>query len=114
MNRTEIENLYTKLIETIPDIQRKGKTMPYTSINGHMFSFLSKEGKIGLRLSPEDRNAIMSKYHAPLMMQHDRVMKEYVEIPDNLLDQTSTLADYLQKSLDYVSTLKPKPTKKKK
>ena len=48
------------------------------------------------------------------MEQHGRIMKEYVEVPDNLLPEIEQLSKYLQKSFDYVSSLKPKPTKKKK
>lgn len=32
--------LYEKLLATIPGIERKGATMPYTSLNGNMFSFI--------------------------------------------------------------------------
>ena len=35
--------LYEKLVATNPQVERKGKTMPYTSLNGHMFSFLSND-----------------------------------------------------------------------
>jgi len=42
--------LYEALIATHPKIERKGKSNPYTSVNGHMFSYLSKEGELGLRL----------------------------------------------------------------
>ena len=42
--------LYDRLVATNPDLKRKGKTMPYTSLNGHMFSFLTKEGMLALRL----------------------------------------------------------------
>ncbi|HWY45931.1 MAG TPA: hypothetical protein VNX70_01020 [Bryobacteraceae bacterium] len=37
--------LYEKLVATNPKVERKGATVPYTSLNGHMFSYLSKEGK---------------------------------------------------------------------
>jgi len=47
--------LYENLNELFPDIDRKGKSMPYTSLNGHMFSFLDKNGIMGLRLAAEDR-----------------------------------------------------------
>jgi len=104
--------LYDKLIESNPRIVRKGKTTPYTSLNGHMFTFLSKEGAMGLRLSSEDREEFIRKYNSTLMEQYGRIMKEYVVVPDDLLNDTKTLAKYLQKSLDYISTLKPKPTKK--
>ncbi len=113
---SSIETLahYNTLVENNPEIERKGKTMPYTSINGHMFSFLSKEGVMGLRLSTEDRVLFIEKFKSSLMEQHGRIMKEYVKVPANLLVKTETLSAYLQKSLDYVSKLKPKPTKKKK
>ena len=33
---------YEALVATGPGVERKGKTMPYTSVNGHMFSFLGE------------------------------------------------------------------------
>jgi TfoX/Sxy family transcriptional regulator of competence genes len=104
--------LYDNLIGDNPKIERKGKTTPYTSINGHMFSFLSKDGTMGLRLSKNDRDGFIQNFNSRLMEQHGRVMKEYVEIPNDLLQDTEQLSEYLQKSLQYVSGLKPKPTKK--
>lgn len=106
--------LYENLIDTHPEIERKGKTMPYTSHNGHMFSLLSKEGSLGLRLSKEDREAFLEKYSTMLFEQYGAVMKEYVTVPDDLLKITDELAKYLILSFEYVKTLKPKPTKKKK
>jgi len=47
---------YEKLIGTLPDIERKGKALPYTSCNGHMFSFLSEDGTLAIRLPAEVRN----------------------------------------------------------
>ena len=38
--------LYEKLVARLPDVERKGAAMPYTSWNGNMFSFLDKEGKL--------------------------------------------------------------------
>jgi hypothetical protein len=32
---------YDRLIATQPGLQRKGATIPYTSVNGHMCSFLA-------------------------------------------------------------------------
>ena len=52
--------LYEKLIATNPSVKRKGATVPYTSLNGHMFSYLSKEGKLALRL-PSGRARDISK-----------------------------------------------------
>ncbi len=105
--------LYDKLIEANPNIERKGKSMPYTSLNGHMFTFLSKDGIMGLRLSKNDREQFIQAFDSHLMKQHGRIMKEYVSVPGALLNDTDQLSEYLQKSLNYVSELKPKPTKKK-
>ena len=44
--------LYKKLVATNPKVEQKGATVPYTSVNGHMFSYLSKEGRLALRLPP--------------------------------------------------------------
>lgn len=109
----EAQQLYDALIQANPNVERKGKTMPYTSVNGHMFSFLSKEGEMGLRLSETDRAAFIDAFETELMEQHGRTMKEYVAVPASLLEKTNQLSVYLQKSLDYTASLKPKPTKKK-
>ncbi len=105
--------LYDQLVATIPSIERKGKTTPYTSVNGHMFSFLAKDGSIGLRLTKEDRDAFIVEYTTKLMVQHGKVMKEYVLIPEVLLNDVKLLSHYFELSYSYVSNLKPKSSKKK-
>jgi hypothetical protein len=104
--------LYDKLIESDPEIERKGKTVPYTSLNGHMFTFLSKEGIMGLRLSKEDRLEFIQEFNSKLIVQYGRIMKEFVEVPPDLLTNAKTLFKYLKKSINYILTLKPKSTKK--
>ena len=44
--------VYNELIAKA-GFQRKGKTAPYTSANGHMFSQLNKDGEVGIRFSKE-------------------------------------------------------------
>jgi hypothetical protein len=53
----DVLDLYDRLIATQPDLQRKGATMPHTSLNGHMFSFLTPEGHLALRLPLPEREA---------------------------------------------------------
>lgn len=106
--------LYEKLVATNPNIQRKGATVPYTSLNGHMFSYLSKQGKLALRLPAGDREAFLKKYKARLCEAYGVVQPEYVEVPDSLLAATRELKKYFDCSYEYVSSLKPKPTTKKK
>lgn len=106
-------DLFDQLIATNPDIECKGKTNPYTSHNGHMFSHLSKTGTLGLRLPKEEREAFLEKYNTTLYESYGAIMKEYVTVPDELLQNTEELKGYLDLSYEYVKSLKPKPTKKK-
>jgi len=106
-------DLYDQLIATNPEIERKGKSMPYTSLNGHMFSYLSKSGSLGIRLPKEVREDFLERYNTTLYESHGAIMKEYVTVPDELLENTEELKKYLKLSYEYVKTLKPKPTKKK-
>jgi TfoX/Sxy family transcriptional regulator of competence genes len=105
--------LYDKLIETDPDIDRKGVTNPYTSVNGHMFTHLSKTGTLGIRLPKDEREAFLVKYDTTLYESYGAIMKEYVTVPDDLLGETEELRVYLKISYEYVKSLKPKPSKKK-
>lgn len=109
----ETIKLYNELVASVPEIDRKGKTIPYTSLNGHMFSFIAKEGYVAIRLTAEDREKFIEKYNTEIAVSYGAVMKEYVVIPDSLLKDTNLLAVYLKQSLVYIKTLKPKPTKKK-
>jgi TfoX/Sxy family transcriptional regulator of competence genes len=104
---------YEKLIHTTPEVELKGDTMPYTSVNGNMFSFLSKEGIAGVRLAEKDREAFLKKYSTTLFEAYGTVLKEYVAIPDTLLKNTKELKKYFALSYVYAKTLKSKPTKKK-
>ena len=103
---------YERLVATNPDVERKGKTLPYTALNGHMFSFLGEGGVIALRLSVDDRQAFMARYGAPLHEAHGAVLREYVSVPEALAGDTATLAPWFERSRAYVAGLKPKATKR--
>ena len=87
--------------------------MPYTSLNGHMFSFLTKTGTLALRLPPEKRAAFLKKYRTKLCQQHGTVLEEYVEVPHALLKKTRELKKHFEVSHAYVASLAPKSTGKK-
>jgi hypothetical protein len=105
--------LYEELLATNPAIKRKGATMPYTSVNGNMFSLLTPDGTLALRLPAADRDAFLKRYETTLCEQYGVVMKEYVVVPATLLRNTRALAKYLEASYLYACSLKPKPTTKK-
>jgi len=106
-------SLYEKLIATNPNIERKGATHPYTSLNGHMFSYLHPSGRVALRLPAEEREQFLKKYKTTLFEAYGVVQKEYVTVPDALLKNTKELRKYFDMSYRYVQTLKPKPSRKK-
>jgi hypothetical protein len=104
---------YEKLVRTNPKVERKGAANPYTSLNGHMFTYLNPSGSLALRLPQDEREKFLKKYKTTLFEAYGAVMKEYVTVPDSLLKNTKALAPYFQMSYEYIKTLKPKPTKKK-
>jgi hypothetical protein len=106
--------LYEKLVATFPTVERKGATVPYTSVNGNMFSYLSKADVLALRLPENMREAFLKKYKAKLCTQYGIVQKEYVEVPEALLKKTPELKPYFAASLEYAQGLKAKPSAKKK
>ena len=100
--------LYERLIATNPEIERKGDVHPYTSVNGHMFTYLDQTGVMGVRLPKEEVEAFLKKYKTNLFVSYGVVKKDYVTVPETLLKDTKTLKKYLDISYEYVKTLKPK------
>lgn len=105
---SETISFYDKLIQNNPLVERKGATLPYTSFNGHMFSFIDKGGVLSLRLPEKEREAFIKKYKTSLSIQHGVIMKEYVIVPEKLFKKTTELLKYFEASLAYIQTLKPK------
>jgi hypothetical protein len=100
--------LYEKLIATNPEIERKGDVHPYTSVNGHMFTYLDQTGTLGMRLPQDELEAFLKKYKTKLFESYGVVKKDYATVPDSLLKNTKELKKYLQISYRYTKTLKPK------
>jgi len=103
---------YEKLLALFPDVERKGATHPYTSVNGNMFSCLHPDGVLSLRLGPEEREAFLKRYKTQLFEAYGIVQKEYVTVPEKLLKKTDELRPYFAASLRYARGLKTKATKK--
>ena len=105
--------LYENLVGTNPDTERKGATVPYTSLNGNMFSYLHASGAVALRLPAGEREKFLAKYKTKLFEAYGIVQKEYVTVPDALLAKTNELKPYFEMSYEYAKSLKPKTSKKK-
>jgi hypothetical protein len=84
--------------------------MPYTSMNGNMFSYLHPSGRLALRLAKEDRERFLEEHATTLFEAYGVVQKEYVTVPAALLADTDRLRAHFRASYDYVAALKPKPT----
>jgi hypothetical protein len=106
--------LYKKIVATHPRAELKGATVPYTSLNGHMFSALHKDGTVALRLPSPNREAFLKKYKTTLAAHYGVVQPEYVVVPDKLLAKTAELKPYFAASAAYVGALKPKAPAQKK
>ncbi len=105
--------LYQQAIDTHPEMELKGaKKLPYTSMNGNMYTMMSKDGRLGIRLGKADFDAFIAKHNTVQFKNYGANMREYVEVPDALLQDTDALAPYLAMSHEYAKTLKPKATKK--
>jgi hypothetical protein len=90
----------------------KGAKNPYTSRNGHMFSFLDGDGTMALRLSDELTKEFRSTYESGDVIQYGATMRGYSSVPAELLAETKALARWFDRSWDWIGTLPPKPTKK--
>ena len=99
---------YDELVAKCPRFDRKGKTVPYTSANGHMFSLLNKEGELGFRYSKQVQEKYIQDWGTTILKSHGATMRGYVLIPDHMLEDLDKLAEYLNESYDYVMTLEPK------
>ncbi|MGI9648546.1 MAG: TfoX/Sxy family protein [Acidimicrobiia bacterium] len=90
----------------------KGAKNPYTSRNGHMFSFLDGEGVMALRLSEELADEFLSKYESGPVRQYGSVMRGYVSVPDDLLSDAGELGSWFEQAYESIGTLEPKATTK--
>lgn len=105
--------LYSLVVARTDNVDLKGATMPYTSLNGHMTSFLDKTGSVGLRLAPDDRNRFIDQYQTEIAEQYGSKMKDFVVVPERLLGNIGVAGDWFDKSVAWVATLDPKSTKRK-
>ncbi len=106
--REEKLKIYDELVAKCPRFKRKGKTMPYTSANGYMFSLFNKDCEIGIRFSKEVQEKYMSAWPTTIYKSYGAVMKGYVLVPEKMLRDLDALAKYLDESYDYVISLEPK------
>ena len=111
MDYEEAKARYVELVATVGEASFKGAKIPYTFVNGNMYSYLGENG-VGLRLPADTREEFLAKYQTTLYHAYGIEQKEYVTVPPDVLAKTDELAPYFRVSFDYAKTLKPKPTKR--
>ena len=99
---------YDDLVARCPRFVRKGKTMPYTSVNGYMFSLFNKAGEIGIRFSKERQKEYLDKFDTSLFKSYGAVMQGYILITKTMQEEIDVVVDLLNESYDYVMSLEPK------
>jgi len=104
--------LFAKATSRLADVQTR--TMfgyPAVFAGGHMFAGLFQDRMI-LRLPEAARVRFASVYGArPFEPVRGRVMREYVEVPAEVLRNPRLLAATLAKSRAYAAGLPPKPAR---
>jgi len=98
--RDEQLKIYDELVAKCPRFERKGKTMPYTSANGHMFSLFNKAGEIGIRFSKEIQKKYMEEYNTTIYKSYNSVMHGYILITKEMLEDLDNVAKLLDESFD--------------
>jgi len=100
--------VYDELVAKCPRFERKGKTMPYTSANGYMFSLVNKAGEIGIRFSEEVKKRYLKEFRTTIYKSYNSVMHGYILVTEEMLENPSNVAKLLDESYDYVMSLEPK------
>lgn len=80
MDQNEARLHYAELVATIQEAQLKGTKMPYTSMNGNMYSYLGENG-VALRLPTGAREEFLATYQTTLYHAYGIIQKEYVTVP---------------------------------
>jgi TfoX/Sxy family transcriptional regulator of competence genes len=92
---------------------RKMFGYPAAFVNGNMFAGLFQDGMI-VRLGPEARAAVEAEHGPhPFAPMEGRVMKDYMRVPDAVLEDETATAGLLAKALAHASGLPPKEKKPK-
>lgn len=109
----EMKEKFHQVMEEYEGIDRKKMFgCPCCFHNGNMFTGLHEENWI-LRLSEEDREEIKTLGARPFEPM-GRAMKQYILIPQSILQNSQELHEWIKRSLGYVATLPRKLPKNRK
>lgn len=94
------------------DCEVKGAKYPYTASNGNMFSFLTADGTMALRMSDEIAADFSASYDTGPVVQYGSVMRGFLSVPPSLLADAASLVSWFDRASAWIGTLPAKSTKK--
>jgi TfoX/Sxy family transcriptional regulator of competence genes len=77
-----------------------------------MYSYFTNDNFLALKLPEAERVKFLTQYNTTLVHQYGIIQKEYVTVPDSLLENTDELLPWFAISYAYTGALKPKATSK--
>lgn len=84
-------------------------------VNGNMFTGVF-QSSIFFRLSPQDQKEFVDKYKDVRQFEpmEGRLMKEYVVVPEPVLEDEDAVGEWMKRSFEYTKSLPEKKAKSKK
>lgn len=107
-----MREILERLATRFDDLNVKGKKTAYLSMNGNMFAFVDDGGRLCLRFSEADKVAFNGKHNQGDVIQYNAVMRGYVHVPDEILEDKTALHLLFDACVEHAKSLPPKPTKK--
>lgn len=108
----ELVERFDDLMPQTPQAERRLMFgYPCAFVGGHMFMGLF-EDRLVLRLPPADRDKILDKLGGePFEPTPGRRMKEYVVLPQGIVENDDVMGIWVSRALAYARTLPPKKKK---
>ena len=69
---------------------------------------------MALRLPDELRDEFLEAYESGPVMSYGSVMRGYASVPPELLADTNEITAWFDRAYDWIGTLEPKPTNRRK
>jgi len=107
----DLIKLFEEVTPGPPATAKKMFGFPAAFVNGNMFMGLHQEDMI-LRLPEGSRTELLKMNARIFEPMPGRPMREYVIVPPSLLRDRNKLSSWVQKALEYGSSLPPKAGKK--
>lgn len=101
MNKREKQmELYDNIVSKCSGFKMKGKTLPYTSAMGYIFSLLNISAEIGFRFSKDIQIKYISEFKTKLYESKGAILKGNFLITNELKQHNELRVDSLDERFD--------------